>query len=57
MGNRELKNRVPINSAIKTELNTKLSELSLETRIPKSKLLDEAVEMLLTKYERSGEND
>lgn len=56
MGNKQLKNRTPINSAIKIELNNKLVELSKETRIPKSKLLDEAVELLLNKYERSDNN-
>lgn len=56
MGNKQLKNRVPVNSAIKIELNNKLSDLSEETRIPKSKLLDEAVELLLNKYERSDNN-
>ena len=56
MGNKQLKNRTPINSAIKIELNNKLVELAKETRIPKSKLWDEAVELLLNKYERSDNN-
>ena len=53
MGNKQLKNRTPVNSAVKIELNNKLSDLAKETRIPKSKLLDEAIELLLNKYERS----
>lgn len=53
MGNKQLKNRIPVNSAIKIELDNKLKELSKKTRIAKSKLLDEAVELLLNKYERS----
>ena len=46
MGNKQFKNRIPVNSAIKIELDNKLKELSKKTRIAKSKLLDEAVEII-----------
>lgn len=46
-----LKNRTRIGSAIDTELYTKLKKLSEKTRIPISKLLDEAIECLLAKHE------
>ncbi len=45
-----LKNRTRIGSAIDTELYTKLKKLSEVTRIPISKLLDEALEDLLSKH-------
>jgi len=49
--NRGLKNRTTISSTIKIELNEKLKKLSNETKIPISKLLDEAIEYLLEKRE------
>ncbi|MGL4912252.1 MAG: ribbon-helix-helix domain-containing protein [Romboutsia sp.] len=45
-----LKNRTRIGSAIDTELYNKLKKLSDTTRIPISKLLDEAIENLLSKH-------
>ena len=45
-----LKNRTKIGSAIDTELYNKLTELSEKTRIPISKLLDEALSDLLEKH-------
>ncbi|MEF9992430.1 MAG: ribbon-helix-helix domain-containing protein [Romboutsia sp.] len=45
-----LKNRTKIGSAVDKELYTKLQELSKITRIPISKLLDEAIENLLSKH-------
>ena len=45
-----LKNRTKIGSAIDKNLYTKLQELSKETRIPLSRLLDEAIEDLLKKH-------
>ena len=45
-----LKNRTKIGSAINTELYNKLKELSKKTRIPISKLLDEALSDLLEKH-------
>ena len=47
MGNPNLKNRVIPNSAIDKELYSKLKDLSKETSIPLSKLLDKAIELLL----------
>lgn len=47
----DLKNRTQICSSIDNELNERLSALSKETKVPKSKLLDEAIEILLKKRE------
>lgn len=49
---RGLKNRTPISSTIKIELNEKLKKLSDETKVPISKLLDEAIEYLLNEREK-----
>ena len=43
----DLKNRTPIGSAIKTELYNSLKEYSENSKIPMSKLLDEAIEEFL----------
>lgn len=48
--NRGLKNRKAFSNAIVTELYEAFEKLHKETRIPKSKLLDEAIELLLKKY-------
>ncbi|MBU3208498.1 ribbon-helix-helix domain-containing protein [Clostridium algidicarnis] len=45
-----LVNRVRISNSIDKKLFIKLKELSEETRIPMSKLLDEAIEDLLKKH-------
>ena len=45
-------NRVGFTSSLDKALMPKLDRLSKETRIPKSRLLDEAVEDLLKKYEK-----
>lgn len=50
MARKDLKNRTPIGSAVSIELYNKLKQLSIHTKIPMSKLLDEAIENLLTKY-------
>lgn len=47
MGNPNLKNRVIPNSAVDKELYLKLKELSKETKVPMSKLLDKAIVLLL----------
>ena len=47
---RGLKNRVAFSNAIDRELYNALEQLHRETRIPKSKLLDEAIELLLEKH-------
>ncbi len=46
-----LVNRTRFTSSLKNELIVKFDKLAKETRIPKSRLLDEAVEDLLKKYE------
>ena len=47
---RELKNRIRISSSIDINLNDSLRALSEQTKIPVSKLLDEAIELLLKKH-------
>ena len=49
---KDLKTRTPVNCAVDNELNEKLIELSKETMIPKSKLLDVAIKLLLKKYKK-----
>lgn len=46
---RGLKNRKPLSNAIRNELHEGLKELSDKTKVPMSKLLDEAIEDLLKK--------
>lgn len=50
MNNRGLKNRTAISNAVDTALYNKLKELSEETMIPVSKLLDKAIELVLKEY-------
>lgn len=50
MKNRGLKNRVAFSNAIEIKLAEAFEQLHKETRIPKSKLLDEAIELLLIKH-------
>ena len=45
-------NRTRFASSLDNELVEPLNELSKKTRVPKSRLLDEAIEDLLKKYER-----
>jgi len=45
-----LKNRKRFTSSLRNELVPLFDELSKKTRIPKSKLLDEAIDDLLKKY-------
>ena len=45
-----LTNRRNISNAIDKDLFEKFDKLSAETMIPKSKLLDQAVELLLKEY-------
>ena len=47
-----LVNRTRFTSSLKNELAKELDLLAQKTRIPKSRLLDEAVEDLLKKYEK-----
>lgn len=51
---RELVNRTRVSTSIDKELVEKLEELyvkELKKRVPKSKLYDEALELLLEKYD------
>lgn len=47
---RGLKTRTPISNAIDTKLLEQLKNLSEETMIPISKLLDKAIELLLEQH-------
>lgn len=47
-------NRTRLVSSLDNRLVKPLNELSKQTRIPKSRLLDEAVEDLLQKYQARG---
>ena len=47
MGNPNLKNRIVPNSAVDKELYNKLKDLSKETGVPISRLLDKAIKLLL----------
>ena len=50
VNNRGLKNRKTISSTIEIKLYDDLEKLSIDTRIPKSKLLDEAIQDLINKH-------
>jgi hypothetical protein len=52
---RGLKNRTPISNAVDTELWLMFQQLARDTRIPQSKLLDEAIKDLLRKYDKVAE--
>ena len=52
MSEANLVNRTRFTSSLKNELMQNLNELAKKTRINKSRLLDEAVEDLLKKYEK-----
>ena len=49
-----LVNRTRFTSSLKNELLEQFNQLAKETRIPKSRLFDEAIEDLLKKYENKG---
>lgn len=48
--NRGLVNRLPISSSVDKELWEKFDKLSTDTMIPKSRLLDRAIELVLIEY-------
>jgi len=52
MAKKVLRNRSPINSTINPELHEKLRQLSKDTDINISKLLDRAIEMLLKEMDK-----
>lgn len=47
---RGLVNRTPLGNSLRNDLWKKLDILSATTEIPKSKLLDQAIELLLIKH-------
>ena len=49
-----LKNRVRLSSSVDTEINNQLKKLSEETRIPISRLLDEAIQDLINKHNNNN---
>ena len=49
-----LVNRTRFTSSLKNELVPKWNKRAEDTRIPKSRLLDEAIEDLLKKYEKKN---
>ena len=51
--NKDLKNRVRFSTSLDKDLAKRLDDLSTNTRIPKSKLVDEAIEKLLAKHENN----
>ena len=52
MPNPNLKNRVVPNSAVDKILYEKIRGISKETKIPISKILDKAIELLLKEYDK-----
>lgn len=46
----DLRNRQRYTTSVDNELVEKFKELSTKTKIPQSKLLDEAIELVLKKY-------
>ena len=50
---RGLKNRTPISNAVDTSLFEQLKQLSKDTMIPMSKLLDRGIELVLKEYDKS----
>jgi predicted DNA-binding protein len=48
----DLKNRQRYTNSFRKELIDKLKELSEKSKIPQSRLLDEAIELVLRKYEK-----
>lgn len=47
MSNKDLKNRTPVSNAVDTKLWDKFKQYSKDTKIPMSKLLDEAIDSFL----------
>lgn len=52
MDKRGLKNRTPISNAVDTKLYEQLKQLSKQTMIPMSRLLDRGIELVLKEYEK-----
>lgn len=49
---KDLINREPVNCAVDKNLNQRLIQLSKNTGVPKSKLLDKAIKLLLESTEK-----
>lgn len=49
---RELKNRIRISSSVDKKLYDVFEEIANETKIPKSRLYDMALELLAKKYDK-----
>jgi len=50
--NRGLVNRKALSNSLRNDLAEQFDQLHKETDIPKSKLLDQAIELLLEKYNK-----
>ena len=50
MNNRGLTTRMSVSSSVNKELWASLDKLSADTMIPKSRLLDRAIELVLVEY-------
>lgn len=55
LAKRRLKNRYPIASTLSMDIYNKLCEVSENTKIAKSKILDAALEEYFKKIEKEGE--
>jgi Ribbon-helix-helix domain len=53
MAEKILKNRTQFTTTLKNELYDAMHELSIDTGVPKTKLLDRAVELLLKDMKKS----
>lgn len=51
MNRPNLKTRTAISNAVDTELLNKLKQISKDTQVPMSKLLDNAIKLLIKEYE------
>lgn len=49
---KSLRNRTPFSTTVDNKLLQELEDLHQETRIPKSKLTDEAIALLLKKHQK-----
>lgn len=54
---KQYRNRKPLSTAVDMEIYNKFKKLADETRIPSTKLIDEALEDLLVKYGKLDKKD
>jgi hypothetical protein len=52
----QLKNRIQISNSVDKLIWERFQKIAKQTRIPMARLLDEAMEDLITKYEKKGTN-